>query len=581
MHLLNRRWLKRRRSLLALALLYTLLNVPKPLTVDDAAYYYFARHIASDPLHPYGFEMLWNDFPVNANQVLAPPVLPYWWSLGLRLFGDRPWMWKLWLFPFAMLFVVALHALFRRFARGLEQPLLWLTVLSPMFLPSLNLMLDVPALALGLSALAVFFRGCGRRAGGVILVVLSGLLAGLAMQTKYTAFLVPPVMLLYALLFRRLPQFLIASGLAVAIFASWELFIYWQHGQSHFLNNLPSYRDRQEWLDDKFWLVVALLPMLGGVAPGLILLGLLASGGQRPWLILMGLVLACGYAEVAGLDMPPVVIAKTFFLERPLEQEIFGTFGVLVAAIILVVGWDLCVPFDREETEELSKGRVTNLPRRSYTLFLFGWLLLEFAGYFVLTPFPAARRVMGLVVVSTLLIGRFAANTGWLLERKRLVNGVAGAGIGFGFLFCAVDFIDACVQKEMPEAAAQWIREQPVDEEYQKSIGRGPIVWYVGHWGFQFYAERAGMQPVVLHRSLLIPGDWLVVPEKRWEQQVIQIDPDYAQAETILEIADRVPLRTVRCFYGGYVPLEHQAGPRMQATIYRITKPWLPRLGSR
>ena len=37
-------------------------------------------------------------------------------------------------------------------------------------------------------------------------------------------------------------------------------------------------------------------------------------------------------------------------------------------------------------------------------------------------------------------------------------------------------------------------------------------VWFAGHWGFQFYCERAGMRQVVPGRSLLLPGDYLVLP---------------------------------------------------------------------
>src|SRR5262249_12587902 len=159
---------------------YTLLNAPKPLTVDDGAYYYFARQIAHDPLRPYDFTMFWYQRPHPANQILAPPVLPYWWGLGLALLGDEPFLWKLWLFPFALGFVLAVYALSRRFARGIETHLVCLTVLSPLFLPSLNLMLDVPAMALGLGALAVLDRACARRS--MILTLLAGWLAGLAMQ---------------------------------------------------------------------------------------------------------------------------------------------------------------------------------------------------------------------------------------------------------------------------------------------------------------------------------------------------------------------------------------------------------------
>ena len=64
------------KALVALALLYTLLNSLKPLLIDDSAYYYYAAQLARHPFDPYGFEVFWYQAPEPANQVLAPPVLP-------------------------------------------------------------------------------------------------------------------------------------------------------------------------------------------------------------------------------------------------------------------------------------------------------------------------------------------------------------------------------------------------------------------------------------------------------------------------------------------------------------------------
>src|SRR6185503_15829631 len=141
---------------LALALLLTLLNAPKPLHVDDGFFWQYARQIAVAPSDPYGFLSFLDERPEPANQMLAPPVLPYWWAIGMRLFGERPLLWKLWLFPIVWLFTHSLHALLQRFAAGLEQPLLVLVVLSPVVLPALNLMLDIPALALSLCAFRLY-----------------------------------------------------------------------------------------------------------------------------------------------------------------------------------------------------------------------------------------------------------------------------------------------------------------------------------------------------------------------------------------------------------------------------------------
>jgi hypothetical protein len=538
------------------------LNLPKPLTVDDAAYYYFARHIAADPLHPYDFQMFWYEWPQPANTVLAPPVLPYWWSLALHLFGDRPWLWKLWLLPFSILLAGSLDALYRRFAHGMERPLVWLTILSPLFLPSLNLMLDVPAVALGLMALALFFRACGRRSGAQAL--LAGFVAGLAMQTKYTALLLPAIMLLYAVRFRRQRLGVMAAALAGALFAGWELVLVSQHGRSHFSANLPEYSTAM-WLDVKSGIAQALLPMLGGVTPVLTLLGLTALGCRRTLIAAIAGAFALGYLLVASIDIEFLRLSPTTGVWRPVEQGVFYVYGLALAATILTVVWQLCFA-------PISDG--SSVYER-LTHFLAMWLVLEVLGYFALTPFPAARRVMGLFVISTLLVGRLAAQTCALPERRGLVRAVVLGGAALALLFYGVDLTDAFAQKRAPEAAAQYIAEHRDDGS------ANPTVWYVGHWGFQFYAEGLGMKPVVPYHpdakySVLQPGDWLVVPEERWNQQTIVIDPHAAHEQREIAIEDALPLRTVQSFYGGYVPLEHHTGPRIRVTIYRITTPWTP-----
>src|SRR5262249_26193994 len=152
--------------------------------IDDSAYALLARHIADDPLRPYGpppngFPLIWYQEPQGAFTLLAPPVLPYWLALEQRLFGDEPVLWKLGLFPFCWLSTGGRFSLLRRFAAGWERPLLLLTVVSPAFLPGLNLMLDLPAAGLMLAALAVFLRALEVPKSSWRLLILAGALAGL------------------------------------------------------------------------------------------------------------------------------------------------------------------------------------------------------------------------------------------------------------------------------------------------------------------------------------------------------------------------------------------------------------------
>src|SRR5262249_52040566 len=149
------------------------------------------------------------------------------------------------------------------------------------------------------------------------------------------------------------------------------------------------------------------------------------------------------------------------------------TLGVAVAGLVAAVGGSL-----------RQWGEKPGLPRPA--LFLVLWLLLEVGSYFILTPFPAARRLLGLLVVATLLVGRRVAHTCATGPGRRLVWGVTAGGVALGLLFHGIDVRDAWVQRLAAEEAAARVRRQV----------HGTI-WYVGHWGFQFYAEWAGLVPVV------------------------------------------------------------------------------------
>ncbi len=115
--------------------------------------------------------------------------------------------------------------------------------------------------------------------------------------------------------------------------------------------------------------------------------------------------------------------------------------------------------------------------------FLLLWLGMETVGYFALTPFPAARRVLGIVVVGTLLAGRLAAQTCVTPERRRLMYIPVLVSMLLGFGFYAVDLRDSRAQVKTAEHAARWIhRHDP-----------NATIRFAGAQGFQYYAERAGM----------------------------------------------------------------------------------------
>lgn len=526
-----------------LASIYTLLNVVKPLHVDDTAYYYYAVRAAGHPLDPYGFEIFWYQAPQPANHVLAPPVLPYWWSCAIRLFGDRPIAWKLWLFPFALLFTLALHSLYRRFAPGLAGPLTWMTVLSPTFLPGLNLMLDVPSMALCLGGMMTFFHACDRSSPR--LAAVAGLLGGLALETKYNGALGIAAMLLQAALARKVRLGLIASAAAILIFGVWESWTALRYGESHFAYHLHAYKtslSSEEMLE-------ALARMLGGLAPCTTLFGLIALGLPRSLLV-----------PIAAILTMPYVILAWAPAGVPSPNYLFGLYGLAQYATLL-----FAVVRRLGRTEDDRTPFIGGERRDTWSLVL--WMALEVAGYLVLSPFLAVRRVMGIVVLTTLLAGHLADRAVRSRGSMKMVNGVAVGGIALGMIFYSVDLSDAQAEQWAAERAAAW---QPRDGEITN--------WFVGHWGFQFYAERSGMQPVIPGTSRLHRGDRLVIPSRPVDRQSVQLDPHAIRLVHTLHIRDPIPLRTTPGYYGAESStfLEHLQGPRLSVRIYEVVADFTP-----
>lgn len=533
---------------LALALVYTLLNAIKPVHIDDATYYAYARQIAAHPTDPYGFSLMFLSRLLPANQVLAPPVLPYWWAPAIALFGPRPFLWKLWLLPFSLIFVLSLGSLLRRFARGMEPPLLCLTVLSPLFLPSLNLMLDVPAEALSLLALVVFLRAIDRNA--YELALAAGVVAGLAMQTKYTALLMPVVMLIAAVLARRPRLWIWAMVPAISLFAVWEVYIADRYGQSHFLLHLGQQRHS---LGADLDLGIGLLTQLGGTS---VVLGILALAAltRRAWPALVGAavtVLAYVCLAVGSVDLNAVLALDIANLGG--NDVLFGAFGFFVVGTWLIAAWIL---WKRPS------------PAHRDVVFLAAWLAIEIAGCFAVSPYPAARRLLGIAIPATLLVGRLAAEGASVRPQRWLVWGITIGGMALGGLFYVVDVSEAVDEKQAVADCLERIGPQPP----------GTTIWHTAYWGFQFYAEQAGVRklapetgpggtnpkPVHLHA-----GDWLLVVEPPILRDYVPLGDNFTETGRV-DVSDDLPLSVVG-FYAGRTPLHHRARSRVRVHLRRIT----------
>jgi hypothetical protein len=519
---------RRPLQVILLSALLCLANVAKPLVVDDTAYFTYAAQIAEHPLDPYGFTIFWYQRPQPAFEVLAPPVFCYWWALGIRLFGNSPVLWKLWLWPWCVLFAAAVVELCRRCARPVAGAMAWFIVGSPTVLPALNLMLDVPAEALSLAAVALFLRA--RAHGQWPAAFLVGILTAAAMQTKYTALIIPAVLLAAAWATprrrrrRAFQQALIAVVVAAALFCTCEWFVARKYGASHFL--LHAARLSEPWTR-KLLLYWPLIGILGGVGAPLIVLGLAAFRVPRFALRL-----------VIGL------IAASWIAFGALPARItLGWIGALALAAMLVAA-------------------LRSRDRRGR--FLAVWWLLELSGYFLLSPWPAVRRLIGICVVGALVLAHRLGPTPDIEARRRVLFAVA-LSVGSGVLFQVIDTSDAAAERSAVKEVARLIQSHDANAQ----------VWYTGHLGMKFYADRAGWRPVVPGESRLPAGSWLVIPDRSYGRQEIEL-PEAAREIVTWQVSTPWPLHTIPANYGGNKAIEWSPERGTRLRVYRLEKPCTP-----
>ena len=538
---------------IVLAAVLTLLNAIKPAAVDDTAYLQMGKHLAAHPLDPYGFELFWYWKPDPAMHVLLPPVLPYWLAGSLRICGDHLFLVKLCLFPFAMLLAASLRFLLKRFSPEWDRPMLAILMLSGAILPTFGVMLDVPALALGLAAVACFVSGCDDRR--IRWAWLAGLFLALAMQTKYSMLTIPAVIVWYGLLSRRILYAILAVSVAATVFAAWEYLLLRQYGESHFLFHLDD-QPAMTW-KEKFRLFQPMLGQLGGVGIGVGIVAAYAAGVNR-WLLAIGTVIAAvGVGAVCVVPLSDAVLVPG---KLDLSKAVFVTLGaasglaVLAAAVRMLVrsrGWN-----------------------SADSWFLVGWLLLEIVAYFALTSFPAARRVISLTVVGGLVAARMLSLGLQRNPDRRAPRWLVPVGFAAGLGLFAVECWDCFPEEVLAERAAERIGDPG-----------SHTVWFNGHWGFQYYCDRAGMKPVVPSRSTLRTGDWLVFPAipddygfYRPYHGGAKFLPDLDSLEPIDEFTwdDRLSAQTIPNFYGGIVPIAGRDHPRLRIVLYRVTQDWKP-----
>jgi hypothetical protein len=353
-------------------------------------------------------------------------------------------------------------------------------------------------------------------------------------------------------------------GACVALFAGWEAFVAQKYGASHFLFHAlgsggapPAGASRvAEALRDKLDLIPPLVGYLGCLAAGV---GLLAGSVlriRRRWLVGIAAAWLTGFALVCLVPHRWTVITGEVSATTVFWQASGWCWLAAVAGCAAVLLF------------RVRKGLVPRLSADSW--FLVGWLALEVASALAISPFPAARRVIGVALVAGLVAARAASRIRRARPERRPPRWVLAVGITAGAVVAGIDTLDAFPEKVCAERAAEVVRDRSASS----------TVWFVGHWGFQYYCDREGMRALVPGETVARAGDFVVLPvypDAGFHRPYAGFDVvQPVEAGDVAEIVwdDWLSARTVPNFYGGANPVEGRDHPRLRVRVYRLRAEW-------
>jgi hypothetical protein len=126
-------------------------------------------------------------------------------------------------------------------------------------------------------------------------------------------------------------------------------------------------------------------------------------------------------------------------------------------------------------------------------------------------------------------------------------------------------------------ATSDWRRADVYRREATALSSPPNTVWTVGHWGWQWYAAKAGMREYAPGSAGLAPGDLLVEPQTVHRQRIspsdlqsLRLIGEERAAATALDVVRTVTAAGGFYYYWAAVPWTVRSGPVETFKIYRV-----------
>lgn len=499
--------------------------IAKPFHIDDPLFIWIAQHIQGHPFDPYGFNVNWYgyDWPVW-DITKNPPLACYYLSLIGSLFGwSEAALHGAFLVP-AIAAIVGTHRLAARFCQRPIQASI-LTLFSPVFLVSATtLMCDVLMLAFWVWAVVFWVEGTEQRNGRKLAIAAAFM--ALASLTKYFGACLLPLMAIWSLLGKRpLKKWLAWLLVPVLAPAAYQVATHALYGRGLFADaaKYAGAIHESSVISNERSLVSGLAFAGGCLAPAAFFAPIL---WKRRELLIGGVVCLVLVGVLCFITRNSFPTAM-----HPLELAQIIFWALAGAGLLALAAKDV---LERRDADSAM-----------LACWLFGTFIFAAFCNWVIN----GRTILPMSIPASIVVMRRVqqrAANGVLFSYKALAlptvaGGVLALWVAVGDYFFSL----------APHTVARM-----VCANYKE---KGHVLWFQGHWGFQYYMQQGGataldLQRLNLKTADLKPGDYIAMPS--YNTNVSPLKEPVVEQETIV-----VPIP------GGITTMDKPSGSGFYASV--------------
>lgn len=452
--------------------------------MDDTLFIWSAKQIQTNPADFYGFSANWYGWDMPMAEITKnPPATCYYIALAASLFGwSEVVMHVAFLIP-AVMAALGVYYLARKFC---SQPVIaaLAAVLSPGFLvSSTNIMCDTMMLAFWVWA--IFFWVRGIEANSYSNLLFAVVLAAICALTKYFGMALLPLLFVYSLMQnRKLGVWVLFLVVPVVILAGYQWMTHSFYGRG-LLWDAAAYATEYSWAQ-----VSKLLPKG--------LTGLLFAGGCIITALFYSPLLWSRRILVSSIVLTILFILILSFVEKVGEFSVKDG-GNIRWNILIQIGLMAITGVNILALAGVDFWKCRNAESLLLLLWVFGTFI--FASFINWTV--NARSILPIApAVGILLMRRidqYNDKAGRRI-RMRLAAWLLVPAAVAALLVCWADYTLAGTARSAAAAI-------------HRTFGsNGHVVWFQGHWGFQYYMEAAGGKAIDFKNSELAEADIIIIP---------------------------------------------------------------------